>query len=184
MIKEEWRDIKDYEGLYQVSNLGRVKSLPRLRHNQYNNIEIIMKQKKTPNGYLQVSLSIDGVQTLKNVHRLVAEAFIPNPHNLPQINHKDENKANNIFTNLEWCSSKYNMNYGNRNEKAANALKGRIGYHRQILQYDLNGNLIKEWDGAYEAGDALGLDRSSITKVLMGKNNSCGGFVFRYKEEA
>ena len=106
---EIWKDIEGYENLYQVSNLGRVKSL------NYNHTgkEKIMKAKKDK-GYLRVQLYKDGKPKFYSVHRLVATSFLPNPNNLSQVNHIDEDKSNNIVDNLEWCSAKYNSNYGTR----------------------------------------------------------------------
>ena len=108
---EIWRDIKDYEGLYQVSNFGRVRSL---NYNKTGEIKI-MKLKKTRDGYLRVGLRKNGKQKWISIHRLVAEAFIPNPLNLPCVNHKiegEEGKKINTVENLEWCTYKYNTNYG------------------------------------------------------------------------
>lgn len=113
---EVWKDIPGYEGLYQVSNLGGVKSIKRpdaagsrlLR-------EKILKPTIGTRGYLNVGLRKDNMQKKIEVHRLVAMAFIPNPQNLPQVNHKDEDKVNNCVDNLEWCSRSYNVNYGTRN---------------------------------------------------------------------
>ena len=125
---EIWVDIKDYEGLYQVSNLGRIKTLPRIKRNfnintkQLEEIvlpEKIRKPQLTKYGYYRVGLTKSHKQIYYSVHRLVAEAFIPNPENLPQINHKDENKLNNEINNLEWCTSKYNANYGTRNKRVS-----------------------------------------------------------------
>lgn len=119
-MKEIWKDVKGYEGKYQISNLGRVKSLNYARRKQ---VRILRPgiQKKT--GYISVSLLKEGKQKTKTIHRLVAEAFIPNPKNLKQINHKDENKQNNCVNNLEWCSAKYNSNYGHRNAIISKKLK-------------------------------------------------------------
>ena len=106
-MKEEWRDIIGYEGLYQVSNLGRVKSF--LYYNGTN--ERIIKPIQLKNGYYNISLSKNKINKKEYIHRLVAKAFIPNPNNYPIINHKDENPSNNCVNNLEWCTQKYNMNY-------------------------------------------------------------------------
>ena len=106
---EIWKDVKGYESLYQVSNLGRIRSIK-------NGIKI-KKQYERPNGYMQVCLCQNGKITTYKTHRLVAEAFIPNINNLPEVNHKDENKINNCVDNLEWCTSSYNKNYGTRNTK-------------------------------------------------------------------
>lgn len=138
---EEWRDIKGFEGFYQVSNLGRVKSLDRLvfagknaNHQFFHLRERILKQKTnlSHNGekeYKQVTLHKCGSSKFCLVHRLVAEAFIPNPNKYPCINHRDENPSNNCYTNLEWCTYKYNNEYNNRvdrcKQKISNTLKGR-----------------------------------------------------------
>lgn len=105
---EVWRDIKGYEGLYQVSNLGDVKRIKGERC-YYDRI---IKQKKSWSGHMYVMLSKDGIRKNLRVHRLVADSFIPNPNNYPIINHRDENPSNNNVDNLEWCTQKYNMNYG------------------------------------------------------------------------
>lgn len=112
---EEWKDIKGYEGLYQISNLGRVKSLSRKVFNgngYYIMNEKILKPKKTQVGYLKVRLCRKDIY----IHRLVAESFIPNSNNYPEVNHKDESKTNNRVDNLEWCTHKYNLSYGSRKD--------------------------------------------------------------------
>ena len=107
--KEIWRDVVGYEGLYKVSNFGRIKSLPRNGTVKY---ERLLRQKVGNNGYCTVALSKHNKTKYKSVHRLVAEAFLDNPKDLPLINHKDENKLNNCVDNLEWCDAHYNMTYG------------------------------------------------------------------------
>lgn len=115
MNTEIWRPIYGYEGLYEVSNLGRVKSLG----NDKSRKEKILKPHKHRKGYLVVNLYRNGKMKNFLVHRLVAEAFIPNPYGFEQVNHRDENKANNCSSNIEWCSAKYNTNYGTRNKRIA-----------------------------------------------------------------
>lgn len=132
--KEIWKDIKGYKGYYQVSNLGRVKSLDRYSIDRRGGKHFLKGIILTPylcKGYLRICLHVNGKQKQLAVHRLVAEAFIPNPNNYPQINHKDENKTNNTVDNLEWCTAKYNNNYGTRLEriKAANI---REGYKKMV----------------------------------------------------
>lgn len=114
---EEWRDIEGYEGIYQVSNEGRVRNISK---NPYK----MMKPHCNQRGYCQVTLSKNNKYIMAAIHRLVAKAFIPNPSNLPQVNHKDEKKDNNIVENLEWCDNKYNSNYGTRGERIGEKLKG------------------------------------------------------------
>lgn len=139
----EWRDVVGYEGLYKVNNKGDVKSVDRyiFRRGTYNLIKG-HKLAKTPfrNGYIKAVLCKNGKVKQALVHRLVAEAFIENPLNLPQINHKDENVKNNCVENLEWCTSKYNANYGTRNKRQSQKVS------KPVNQYDLDGNLIKKWD--------------------------------------
>lgn len=170
MELEEWRDIKDYEGLYQVSNLGRVKSLIFWSnvHKKFFKREKIMKFGRNKQGYLTVVLCKDKIQTGKNVHRLVAEAFIPNPRKLQEINHKDENPSNNCVDNLEWCTHKYNINYGIRGKK--------------VIQYDLKGNKIKEWNSAVEASKKTKICAGSICKCRSGSYKTAGGYIWKYKD--
>lgn len=112
---EIWKPIVEYEGLYEISNYGRVKSLKRVVYLKNNRTRIQNERylllHKNSNGYLQARLCKNSVYKIFSVHRLVAQAFIPNKFNLPEVNHKDENKENNYFENLEWVTRKYNMNY-------------------------------------------------------------------------
>ena len=105
---EEWRAVPDYEGLYEVSNKGNVRNVRR---------NTLLRLQKTNNGYIQVWLYKNGIRTGLRVHRLVAKAFLLNPENLTEVNHKDEDKTNNNVDNLEWCNRKYNVNYGSRKDK-------------------------------------------------------------------
>ena len=118
MQNEEWRPVKGYEGLYEVSNLGRIKSLPRKqvtlqgrKRIYYERGEFIFNTSGLASRYLIVTLHKDGTRRSVQIHRLVAQAFLPNPNNLPCVNHKDENTLNNAASNLEWCTQSYNLNY-------------------------------------------------------------------------
>ena len=130
-MKEVWKDIAGYEGYYKVSNLGRIKSVERLITyanskgvtRQFPVEERILTQRMDRNGYQRASLKKDKARKLFLVHRLVAQAFIENPNNWPLVNHKDENRCNNNVANLEWCTSKYNLNYGSARERMSQARK-------------------------------------------------------------
>lgn len=132
-MQEIWRDIPNFENLYQVSNFGNVKTLEKyVGTGIKNNLKVKRKERLlkqyNKRGYLQVSLSKNHKRYYFGVHRLVAQAFLPNPNNLPQVNHIDENPLNNNLSNLEWCSAKYNCNYGNRNKKIYNKTSFRKGH--------------------------------------------------------
>lgn len=153
---EEFRDVPGYEGLYEVSNLGRVRRNGK-----------ILKLGKV-RGYLHVNLCKNGIKKQAKVHRLVALAFLPNPQNLPQINHKDEDKTNNAVDNLEWCTSQYNNNYS---------------LSKPVLQFDKSGNFIKEWPSMIKVEEELGIDHSNISKCCLGlyHHKTAGGFIWKYK---
>lgn len=180
-MNEVWKDVEGYEGLYQVSNLGRVKSLQRItkiRHAIRIEKEKILKQHKNiKSGYMYVYLSNNGKNKGFRIHRLVAETFIPNPNDLPQINHKDENKENNNVDNLEWCTAKYNCNYGSFIEKNKKAK------YKKIIQYDLKCNYINTWNSVKEASIKLNILNTSISKCLKEKRNKAGGYIWKYFEE-
>lgn len=125
--EEIWKDIIGYEGLYQVSSLGRVRSLDRYDSNNHFLKGRILKLSANGKGYLKVALNSNGKAKTYSVHRLVLQSFIPNPDNLPQVNHKDENKTNNNVDNLEWCDNSYNLNYGTRKIRERNT-KLKNGY--------------------------------------------------------
>lgn len=124
-MQEVWKDVAGYEGLYQVSNLGRVASLERITSKGVHVPYKLLSQSNDKDGYKKVGLYKDGKVEVGRVHRLVATAFIPNPYNYPVINHKDENKQNNVVDNLEWCTVKYNANYGTAIQRRSDKLRGR-----------------------------------------------------------
>ena len=151
-MNEIWKSIDDR---YSISNFGRVKS-------NYANKERILKPFKDAYGYLKVDLRHGDKRKTMSVHRLVALAFIPNPDNLPQVNHKDENKENNRVDNLEWCTNEYNSNYGTRNERKAK------GCQKKIYSLDKDGT-ITYYNSRNEAGELLKINPTTISKVLSNK---------------
>ena len=183
-MREEWRDIKGYEGLYQISNLGRV-------HSYYKRDILEPKEDK---GYLRVGLYKNGKRKPYSIHRLVAEAFIPNPNNYPQVNHKDEDKSNNRVSNLEWCTAKYNINYGTHNKRMSESRKGskhtedsknKISNTRKekgLSKGSKNPKAHKvecitagrKFNCIKEAGEYYSINTDSITKCCQGKLKSAG----------
>jgi hypothetical protein len=180
-MKEKWKDIIGYEGFYMVSNLGRVKSLPKQAGFMFRK-ERILKPNVTHHGYHRVTLQKDGHIKSLAIHRLVALAFIKNPNMLPYINHKDENKTNNCVNNLEWCDVAYNNNDGTRTERMSRSKINGAG-SKVVLQYDTHGNFIKEWESAAEIERQLGFQHSNISSCCQLKPHykTIGGFVWRFK---
>ena len=158
------KDVVGYEGLYAVTSCGKVYSYKRKR---------FLKPGTDKDGYLCVRLCKDGKIKNYKIHRLVAETYIPNTENLPEINHKDENKTNNCLQNLEWCDHKYNINYGTRNEKISNSKK------IPILQYKLDGEFVREWQSATDVGREV---RDNICHCLKGRHKTALGYIWKYKD--
>ena len=127
---ELWKDIEGYEGLYQVSNTGKVKRVKHIdtkcRQGYRVFKERMLKPISNERGYLYVKLSKNNKEKTFKIHRLVAQAFISNPNNYPQVNHKDEVKTNNNITNLEWCDNKYNCNYGTKSQRQIETRRKKI----------------------------------------------------------
>ena len=191
-MKEIWKDIYfiennvvyDYRGLYQISSFGRVKSLGN--HNGHNSKERIRKGHKSNKGYIKVELSNkDFKRKSFAVHRLVAFMFLKETYfDGAEVNHKDENKENNNVDNLEWCTTKYNCNYGTRNERRSEKIKGDKHYaSRKVIQYDKDMNLIKIWNCILDIERELEIFQSNITKCCLGERKSAGGFKWKYFEE-
>lgn len=176
-MQEVWKDIPGYEGIYQVSNMGRVLSVkfgPKSVAVPLRQTPKIMSASRSSSGYFHVQLYKGGKSSTKLIHRLVAEAFIPNPDNLPQINHRDGNKANNRFDNLEWVTvsenQKHAIKLGLREPSPTIGKTGALSSASiPVLQYDLNGNLIKRWD--------CGADAARFYKY--GRHRTCRGFIWK-----
>lgn len=175
---ETWKSIVGYEGLYEISNEGNVRSLFQ-RSNRWK--PGILKPQKDKDGYLQVKLCKDGKGKVMKVHRLVAQAFIPNPLNLETVNHKDENKQNNAVSNLEWLSMKDNLNYGTHNQRVAEANVNHPKKSKPVQMSDKStGELLATYPSAHEAKRVTGIAHSSICKCCLGKYKSAGGYIWRY----
>lgn len=191
-MNEIFVDVLKYEGLYKVSNLGNVLNVKKNK---------LLTNNKNTKGYLRVTLSKDGKRKTCSIHRLVATAFIKNPLNLPQVNHRDENKTNNNVNNLEWCTSSYNNNYGTKvqralpkilanpnykatREKCLNAAAEKLS--KQVLQFNKQGEFVKEYPSIADAAKTLGIDQSIISKCCLGRkyHKSAGGYIWKYKHSA
>ncbi len=170
-MQEIWKDIIGYEGLYQVSNLGNIKSF-------YKAKKSIKKPTLSNKGYLRVGLSKNKKSKTFKIHRLVAKTFLSNPNNYLEVNHKDGNKLNNCVDNLEWCSRSYNINHAWRNKLT----KGRS---KKLLQYDLNNNLIREFISAREASRTLHINVGDISSCCnhSHKHKTAGGYIWRYADK-
>lgn len=173
-----WKEIPNTDGLYLISDDGKVFST---RSNK------VLKNQRMKNGYWRIELNFNGRYERHSIHRLVAESFVPNPNNYPCVNHKDENPSNNHASNLEWCTHKYNSNYGTCQE--------RIKKHRQspkgadnpqsirVYQYSLDGKFIAQYGSCGEAGRVTGLRSSSIARAANGSRKQYAGFYWSDKKE-
>lgn len=166
-MEEVWKDIEGYEGLYAISSFGNVRSY-------YTNK--ILKQETVRRGYKAIYLKKNGKRSHKYIHILVANAFIPNPYNLPIINHKDENPSNNNANNLEWCTYQYNNTYNDVHIQRA------IKQGKQVFQYDKNGNLVRMYVSVREAGRYIHGSSSNISSCCKGDLHTCYGFVWSHYE--
>ena len=178
---ETWKSIHGYEGLYEISNNGQVKMLGRIKKYRWGNTSYV--EPKTIAqclvcGYKKVKLrGYDGKTKMYSVHRLVAETFIPNPHNYPQVNHKDENKSNNNVDNLEWCTAKYNANYGTGIKRCT------LARLKPILQFSKDGEFIRKWDSMKDVVNSLGISYSRISQACNGITKTSCGYIWKFSKK-
>lgn len=201
-MTEEWRDIKGYEGLYQISNLGRVMSFNFYR----SSTPKILTPTSNGTGYFKICLNKNRITKQFLIHRLVAEAFLPNTNNYEMVNHKDENKANNRVDNLEWCSRSYNQTYSiglhpERKQVFANNFKGLSPFTKRgtahtcfdgVVQFDYNGNRIATYDNFSVASIETNIDNTYIRTACYAnaridrqrkrKPATAGGYVWRFED--
>lgn len=178
--KEVWKDVVGYEGLYEISSFGRLKRLKRTTLGkdgvEYNYPELIIKGDYDKDGYIRTTMSKNKKKKTKKIHRLVAEAFIPNPNNYPEVNHLDEIKDNNHVSNLEWTTTRGNANHGTRNERIANhpnQLAKINSWKKRVRVTDLKSGEVKTYESATKAGKHLGFDQTLISRCC--RNNTIFG---------
>lgn len=187
MEREIWKDVEGYEGLYQVSNFGRLKRL------NYKNSgkDKILKAKNHPQGYLFNPLWKNGKRKNYFIHRLVAMAFLDNPNDYPEVNHKDENQANNKVENLEWCTSSYNTKYSRKKhpERYLTSYKGKRTSHvskyscYEVNQLSLDGEIIKTWNNIAEIVRETKYNNASITRCCFGKRKTAYGYKWEFADK-
>lgn len=182
-MEEIWKSIKGFENFYEISNVGRVRSLDRYVNGNGITCDFqfikgrILHPTKDKLGYFRVMLRKNNSHKTFLVHRLVAEAFIENPNNLPFINHKDENPSNNSVNNLEWCTAQYNLTYGTCQSRLA---KSKV---RKVVQYDKYMNVICEWDSLKAAASSIKVSQQNISACCRNNRKTCGGFIWKYKND-
>lgn len=184
-MEEIWKPVVGYEGYYEVSSFGRIRSLSRTVSSKRWSSDTrfmvgkTMKPKIDKNGYVRIMLTgSDKSRKTLNVHRLVAEAFLPNPNNLPQVNHKDENKANNCIDNLEWCTAYYNNHYNNIRERAYN--NGAGTRRKEVGKYDKEGNLLKVYKSIKFAAKENKISRTPIINSALNLRPIKGEYIWKF----
>ena len=161
-----WKAINGYEGIYEINHLGEVRRVDTGN---------ILKGYIGADGYRRVGLTVSGKSKPFLLHRLIATAFIPNPNNYPCVNHKDEIKSNNSIDNLEWCTYKYNLNFGTRNARANQSRK------KPILQFSKSGEFIREWDSVTDLKNITGMDITHVSSCCRGTRKTANGYRWQYK---
>lgn len=184
---EQWKDIPGYEGHYQVSDIGNVRSLERTAWNgfKYHTLKgRILKTGHQVNGYVTLALCKEGVARTKMVHRLVAQAFVPNPSHLPEVNHKKGNKDDNRASELEWVTKSDNERHAHKLGLKIGAMKGKFNElssnSKPVEQLNEAGELIKVWPSFAEVGRQLGYDIGWVRDCAKGRRKTANGFIWKY----
>ena len=188
-MEEVWKDVVGYEGLYQVSNLGKVRSLTRIVERSDKTVRLrngkMLSLIKKSDNYISTTLFRNGKKKTVLVHRLVASAFIPNPNGFQEVNHKDENPSNNHVDNLEWCDRSYNINYGNRNKKCilTSNSNGSKCAEVPVLQYTFDGEFVKRYSSLHEIERTIGKNYISVCYCCSGKYHYSYGYIWIYEKD-
>lgn len=190
MKKEIWKDVFGYEGLYQISNFGNLKSMDKIAINpRYGNQKLngktISTHKNKKTGYISCKIyKGSGAKTVK-IHRLVAQSFIPNPYNKPQVNHKNGVKSDNNVKNLEWVTARENQIHAYKIGLKRKLMLGVMGYDnncsKQVLQYSKDGKFIREFGSQLEANRETGVYNTNISSCCLGMAKTAGGYIWKFK---
>ena len=181
-MNEVWKDVVGYEGLYEVSDIGNVRSVNWGKRGYSKNLYLKPHNK----GYLQVELFKNGNRKMFMVHRLVAQAFLENNDNLPLVNHKDENKENNRADNLEWCNNSYNVCYSLNKHGIATGKRPKVTRHNskrtelKVVQITMDGKTVREWENSRAVFLNTGMSDWSISECCRGKRKTAYGYIWRY----
>lgn len=185
LISELWKDIGiykgiDYTGIYEISSKGRFRSLDRTIIDKRGGVRLYEGKEMIPfpdsSGYMKVTICKNGKVHEARINCLVAIAFIPNPNNLPQVNHIDEDKANNDVNNLEWCTCKDNINHGTHNERVG------IGHRKAIVQLNLSGDFVKEWKCIKDV-EQENFNKEAVSMCAYKKRKTSGGYIWMFKNK-
>lgn len=183
-MKENWKPVPGYEDFYEVSDCGNVRSIAVYSAKCQRIIQRksprMLRQETSQDGYKRVLLSLYGQHRHFSVHRLVAFAFIPNPDNLPEVNHKDENSANNHAGNLEWCMPSYNSNYGTLPQRISKRQTNAPYHSKQVAQLSMDGKVIATFPSTREAERQTGISSDCICRVCKGRSSHAGGYKWKY----
>lgn len=181
-MEEKWKSVTGFVGLYEISNFGRIRSLCS---DKWHKGKILKPHLDGKGNYLSIILHKNKSTFHKQIHRIVAEEFIPNPHNYPCVNHKDEVKTNNNAMNLEWCTYSYNATYGSaRYKNVISRTKNKSkNAERAVLMMDKNNNVLREFRSGYEAQRHTNISRVGIRKCCIGEYRQAGGYIWKYKED-
>lgn len=183
-MEEIWKDVPDYEGIYLISTLGNVKSLDREIYEKDGTKRPLkgkfIKSQKTGNGYKFVCLYKNGVGKMAMIHRLVAKAFIPNPENKKEVNHKDGVKTNNVLSNLEWATRAENQLHSHRTKLLIMPKGSENKFSKKFGQYDKTGQLIKVWVGIKATARELNINASWLSSALNGREQTLHGYVWKF----
>lgn len=182
MVNEVWKDIPEYEGLYQVSNLGRIKSVER-KVDKYHHVKERILKPSLSKGYYKLNLSKDFKNKTIYVHKLVAKTFIDNIKNYPCVNHKNENKLDNSVDNLEWCTHLYNVHYGTAIKRMSEKQKNSKLSSKPVKSYNKDGEVVECYPSIMEAHRKTNIKPANIIQCCKGQRKTAGGYVWRYDYE-